>query len=238
MDKYCKVISYCFAPKKKRPFNNKLVFPSHSHSFTRKSDVLPLLLVNLELERSVNPGVPTDTIIVNQDISYIEGNNFLAEINGLKTKTGKIIVETRPNSGYSFGAFDHAYKKYKKHYQGWFFCEDDVLMVEDGYIKKSYDLMRENIAFVAAVSVANKHTYNPHAGGGIGYTNSYYLEQLVGRFGELPHPKSNNHKEAIDFGEIPFTNNFLQINSNYKLLEYNQERMFVFYDELYKNFKL
>jgi hypothetical protein len=250
----CKVIATSFQPKRivRRPNSAVLRFPDHYQDITTQHDALNQIQGIIAFELGQNPGEKLDIIIVNSDCGFREGNEYLDAIDGIQTKYGKIRVLHKPNNnGWSFGAYNYAYEKFKKEYEYWMFTEDDILIGGDKYYFEAMEKLNssEDIAFVAMVKVCD-HSGGQHAGGGIGLTTRKYLDMVVQEHGYLPHFRGVNDEslevrhwraEVIQHGEIPFTNIFTKLG--YVIAPFgNQEewslvknRIIPYYD--YKNGK-
>lgn len=215
-----KVIATCFRSGREVREDSKVVFPAHRQNHIKPEQVLEMLKDIVALELIDDAGAPMDVIIVNNDNSFEEGNQYIESINGLKTKNGKIIAYTRPNIGWSFGAFSDAFLKYRQDYMYWVFTEEDIVVTGEHYFKRLIDRWEEiegvrvPIGYLALVGVI-KHTYGIHCGGGIGFTTRNVLNKLVEKFGHLPHHTSEedpdlslqgNRQKAILNGEVAFTN--------------------------------
>ena len=248
----CKVIATSFSPERiiRRPNDAVLRFPDHYQDIKTSYDALNQIQGIIAFELAQKPGVPLDIIIVNSDCSFREGNEYLDAINGTKTNYGTIRVLHKPNNnGWSFGAFNYAYEKFKNNYEYWMFTEDDILIGGDKYYfeaMEKLDIDKDN-AFVAMVKVCN-HSGGQHAGGGIGLTKTKFLDMVIDKYGCLPHffgkddtflDVQRRRAEVIQHGEIPFTNVYVQLG--YKIVPFgNQEewnllknRILPYYD--YKN---
>ena len=116
--KAVKIIATCFAKRSIRLktylIGDPLGYFGHSQLFKSHDDIINLIKFNISMEKKNNPGIKRrDIIIINNDVGFKRGNNFLKKISGTKIPFGKIIVCNRKNIGMSFGAYDYAYKKFK-----------------------------------------------------------------------------------------------------------------------------
>ena len=96
----CRVIATYFGPRRSHGGSN-------TNSLTG-GDAIRLLTELVEYETTISSGVLKDTIIVNHDFGHETGKKFLEEINGTKTKDGKIITVNRDwneGIGESYGSF-------------------------------------------------------------------------------------------------------------------------------------
>lgn len=236
-----KVIATCFTTKEKRP---QADFPAHPQNINSSVESLDMLRNTLKLEDRYNPGVGMDLIIVNSDSGFVEGNEFIKSINGQKTKWGKIIAYTRPNIGWSFGAFNDAFLLYRSDYKYWLFTEDDIFVGSPDYYKKLVDRWEElenikvPIGYLALLKVV-KHHYGVHCGGGIGFTSRAVLDKVIERNKTLPHyDQENNNKislqknrqQVILEGEVKFTN--IIDDMGFILLDYGKNDSWNLYENL------
>ena len=167
MIKCCKVVVTWFGPRRRFIFD--------------MDDGIDLLKYTVETEKNVDPGpgIELDLVIVNNSSVYEKhkkGNDYLQSINGLKTKTGKIIVIPGDNIGMGFGGYNAAYSNLSSNYDYWFFTEDDFIFWKDGYYRSMVDQIESDssIGFVASIGTAGGDS---HAHGSIGLTKQEYLER-------------------------------------------------------------
>lgn len=208
-----KVISTCFRQKDKRVEINKHVFPEHLQDCEKPLDALEILKYAVEFEDKYPAGEKVDTIIVNNDTGFSEGNEYIRMIDGWNTRNGKIISYTRPNIGWSFGGFNDAFQRFKDGYDYWIFTEDDILIGGDNYAKKLRERFEQikslniPIGYLSLLKVI-RHPYGIHCGGGIGFTSREILEKVMEHFGKLPHHDylNGDKKTTIQEGEVAFTN--------------------------------
>lgn len=130
----------------------------------------------IDLETNLDKGYPTDTIFVINKCGIPELDNYLDKFNNKKTHNGVIKIIQRSNIGLSFGAYLETYHKLKKEYDYWFFCEDDVIIYKDNYIKMFIENLSEDTSFVA-LSPISEHI-KPHCGGGCGLTSTYFMSKV------------------------------------------------------------
>ena len=195
-----KVIAVCFVPRDVRLQSHGT---THAQNLSGPDAVLQMVIKTVEKEREIDPGLPMDTIIVNNDEGFLRGRVFLNTIHGTPTKTGTFRVLHRENYGRSFGAYDYAFKKYKDEYDHWIFSEDDMYFSKNGYAKEYLNVLNnsEDCGFVAAIGVGRStddssydgpkdhqewlnintelHSPTPHAHGGCGLTHKKYLEETI-----------------------------------------------------------
>jgi hypothetical protein len=201
MAKCVKVIACYFGWRRESIFNT----PTDMFSFIEES---------IENEINIENGIETDVILVNNLSGCERGDVYLDSFDGNKTKNGKIIVEKRKNEYGSFGSFYDIFFKYKNKYDYWFFCEDDVLVYRNNYMKDFVDFFNSdnNIGFVCLAPIGSIHG-KKHSGGGCGLTSSKrFLE--VTKENHLQNFIQNSTKENI-YGymeklEVEFTNIYVR----------------------------
>jgi hypothetical protein len=177
-------------------------------------NVIEFLKLMIENEINIENGVLTDVIIINNNCNKIESNNILNSYHNFETKNGKIIVENRDNKGGSFGGYYDMFLKYKDDYDYWFFCEDDVLIYKNGYIKDFIEFLNsdDNLGFISLAPISI--SYHPkHSGGGCGLTstNKFLRSRSID---EIEHflkitSSLNEGYETLEKYEIMFTNKFI-----------------------------
>jgi RimJ/RimL family protein N-acetyltransferase len=154
-------------------------------------DMWPLLHFLLEKERTVDPGCPTDTLLVYNRAGVEEHGDqaewikrcedLLYGSEGASTAGGKIRLIVRENVGLSFGAYNHAFSRNADDYDYWLFTEDDQVLVRDRYFVTGINQMKADpeIGFVAIVGVSEEQQYPPHAHGGVGISSRWVLKDVV-----------------------------------------------------------
>lgn len=168
----------------------------------------------------INPGDAMDTIVVLHDHGDPRAVEYIKSLDGRPTRYGLIKVLIRPwenGIGASFKSFDYAYQHFRDEYEGWIFDEDNVWMVDSGYLtsaKKQFEeaaRTNDNVAFLGmmrcqphivvfnedgtvsggrAISKEERRNYAHsiwHAHGGCGYTTRHYLDKVVDKLGHLPY---------------------------------------------------
>lgn len=141
-------------------------------------------------ELSLENGYPTDVYLIVNNCDNLSSDNFLSKYNNIKTKNGTLKVINRENIGGSFGAYLDTYSKYQNKYKYWFFCEDDVFIYKNNYIKVFIDYLeqnKENVSFVSLSPISQNHPI--HCGGGCGLTSTdimkeYYSKETIDKFFE------------------------------------------------------
>lgn len=177
-------------------------------------NIFDFLLLNIENEISIDNGMPTDVFLINNDIGNIELNEKLMKYNGVKTINGEIIVKNRPNLCGSFGAYYETFLYHKNEYDYWFFCEDDVLIFKQNYIKLFSDFLdsSDDIGFISLAPMS-KGSYPLHSGGGCGMTStekfikSRGVNYMVNYLTQCP---KNTDYSFLENSEIDFTNAFVR----------------------------
>ena len=228
VEKCCKVIATYFGPRR-----TGIVHGDTGTGIDKTSNTdstIHILDRVVYLERDLHSGVFNDTIIVNHDISSENKDNrpleYLDSIDGTPTRTGVIKVLNRSwdrGIGASFKSFSHAYSVYRDQYKYWFFTEDNVLQLKNGYFKKAvYQLDSDpTIGFVCAyryTSVKNNPHPCPHCHGGCGASTRYNLNKLFNKYGHLPYSPYPRDAQSLseswyrsqeEDGEVMFTHKFL-----------------------------
>jgi hypothetical protein len=127
----CKVVATYFGPRRRVP--------------SGVDETIALLKLVVARDKKVDAGRPMDTVLVNHDVSEIVpaaqvGREWLDAIDGQKTRNGHIRVLHRPwqhGIGGSFASFNFAFAAFRDEYEYWFFTEDDVMPVADGYFEQA-----------------------------------------------------------------------------------------------------
>jgi len=243
--KNCKVIATCFVGKRVQEFTqiagNPPLMIYHAQNFPTAESVLDLIKLNIEQEKTVDPGVPCDTIIVNNDVGWSKGNEYLDAVNNTAIHSGILRVLHCENWGRSFGAYNGAYQKFKNEYDYWIFTEDDILINGHNYYKIALDNFNryENTGFVALQGVSidgldgesGEHAKHAHSGAGL--THVKILNELNAKLGKLPHcdkNESQDYLECIRNGEIAFTNEILRLGYDLRTVESDYPLYWFAYD--------
>lgn len=200
-----------------------------------------LLEFSLGQERKVDPGCPTDTLLVynrnepdTTDMKTAEWvskcENLLASVDGESTRRGRMRLVTRENTGLSFGAYNYAFEQFAGEYDYWLFTEDDQVMIRDGYYGKAIDQMQidPTVGFVAIVGVSPNRSHPPHAHGGVGVSSREILREVKAANpctlhpeGHLPYHISQAYENQESLGEIRFTNSIHKIG--YRLIDLDMD---------------
>lgn len=214
--KCCKVIATCFTA---REFRLTYEFPHHRQLYADNESVLKM--VQDAVNNDIDGGIAFDTIIVNNDVNFRKGNEYLKSINDTPSKNGRFIVLTRPNLGGGFGAFNHAFEM--TDYDYYLFTEDDMTfpVTEYYWLGLKRFISVKNCGFLALIKVI-QHKYGVHAAGGTGISSREILTKLHNKYGMLPNSnKPWDHQEVIVEGEVAFTNKLFQMG--YKLSDYEDK---------------
>jgi hypothetical protein len=201
MPKCCKVIVTSYSPRKERL--DKLP-PHHNQRGRTPLEVHEILKTIVDLEQAIDPGMAMDTIIVNNNSGFLSGNKYLESINGISIKRGKLIVLHRENYGYSFAGYNHAFSLFRSSYNTWMFAEDDLLLVENGYMRICFDLLRQNkeAGFISLIDQDPPFRIPS----GLGATKTSVLREIVRQHGCLPHCplRDANYANTMEYGEKRF----------------------------------
>jgi hypothetical protein len=231
MARNCKVIATCFVGRVVREnttvCGNPPGFFNHSQNFPNEESVLDLIKLNYDLECRTDPGVECDTIIVNNEVGWHKGDDFLASINNADTFSGKLKVINRKNCGRAFGGYNEVFEVFKDDYDYWIFTEDDILINGKEYFRICIDEFEAepNIGFMAIQGLSSLGLYRKiilHAHGGVGITHINVLNRLYNELGSLPHCKENDAQDyasIIEKGEIAFTNLIFQLGYNLRTVK-------------------
>ena len=185
-------------------------------------NTIEFLKIMIENEINIDNGISTDVIIINNDSNNVPNNQILNLYHNSKTKNGKILVETRENKGGSFGAYYDMFLKYKDIYDYWFFCEDDVLIFENEYMRNFIDFINtdENIGFVSLAPISKDPSYPKHSGGGCGLTSTEKLlrSRSIAEIEFFLNKTSsfNENYHILEQYEVMFTNKFIQAKMDIK----------------------
>jgi hypothetical protein len=203
MSKCAKIICTYFGRRRTGTYNN----PKDMKSFFLKM---------MENEVSIDMGIETDIILVNNDCGIVSVNEGVNSFNNKKTRNGKVIVEQRENIGGSFGSYFDMFTKYLSEYDYFFFCEDDHIIFKEGYMKDFVDFIDsdDKVGYVALapITLPGLNGLPVHSGGGIGLTstkkfNMIYGENSICNFRhEMTHGQSYDKLQKY---ESRFNSNFI-----------------------------
>jgi len=228
--KCCKVITTCFIGRDVRENTSRCGHPklwvTHSQNFPTKGSVIGLVALNFTLDREVDPGIPTDLIIVNngaKEINYGPGNDFLDTLNGGEIHSGRVrVIHRDVNIGRSFGGYNAAFEKFREEYDYFIFTEDDIVLHAHNYAKVLVEDFESDVkvGFVAAQGISRGP--REHAHGGCGLSSTKVLSEVYNKLGKLPFhadPKTQTFKNMCHRGEVPFT--FEIQEAGYRLIQTN-----------------
>jgi hypothetical protein len=187
-----------------------------THVYNNPKDMMSFFLKMMKNEVSIDMGIETDVILVNNDCGKLEINEGVNRFNNNKTKNGKVIVEQRENIGGSFGAYFDMFKKYSTEYDYFFFCEDDHIIFKEGYMKDFVDFIDsdEKVGYVALapVTLPGLNGLQVHSGGGIGLTSTKNFNMIYGEQSEYNFRNEMKHNQPYHFlqnYESRFNANFI-----------------------------
>ena len=227
--KAAKVIATSFAKRSFRPktylIGDPLGYFGHSQIFRNGDDVINLIKFNIAIEKKNKPGIERrDLIIINNDIGFKKGNNYLKKISGTKIPFGKIIVCNRKNIGMSFGAYDYAFRKFKNDYDYFLFTEDDTIIFKNNYFKTGIDIFRSNkkagfLAYIHSTKVDKSYYKRLNLNknnaischGATGLSSKEILKKVFNKHGRIPHYRGNNYQKCITYGEVGFPNSIVKL---------------------------
>ena len=186
------------------------------------SNIFDFVKLMIENELTIDNGIDTDVVFVINESNDTEHRDYMLTLNGKETKNGKFIIETRHNKKGSFGAYYDMFLKYKDNYDYFFFCEDDVLIDRNHYMKEFVDFCDSDgyVGFVSLAPIYVGRTYPKHSGGGCGLTSKekFLIANPVDFINDfLNDPKKdtiNASYEKLTKLEIEFTNRFVLKNMN------------------------
>lgn len=241
--KIAKVLSTCFKRGRVREKTELLGDPpgyfSHSQNFTTVKETIELLNYQLEMEKKFPPGIERDIIIVNSDVGSLEGNSYISKLNGKKIIDGKIVTFSRNNIGLSYGAYSDAFLKFRKNYDFFLFIEDDLVTAKKDYLKIGINKWQQTdkCGFIAYYGLSKVHpgwwekaelnkTNAISAYSGCGLSSANVLNEIVDKFGFLPHnTKGTEHEDSIAYGEIGISKCIIDLG--YKLTELRDEILII-----------
>lgn len=182
-------------------------FPQHDQNVPIRGAILAMLGVLISKERTTDAGMEMDTIIINNDTGFIDGNEYLEHVNNTKTLDGIIRTFTRGNIGGALGGWDYAFKLLKAEYDYWIFTEDDISIGWPAYFAElalRFKVM-EKAGYMALIGIKSDHPLGKHAHGAVGFTSTEVLNKVIDTYGSLPYPKGAWNKTAyILEGETKF----------------------------------
>lgn len=216
--KVAKIISTTCAP---RTVREKTIlagspprYSTGSQNYVKREDVINLINLILKEESKSDPGTNVDLIIVNNSIGDTIFDNFIDQFHNTSYTNGKIFVVKSNNIGWSFGAYNAGFKKFKNNYDYFIFTEDDTLITRDNYASYAIDLFERihNCGFVSYTGLSKSAfgkvgTETLHAHGGVGLSSKEVLTKVLKKNKNLPFCNNNSsYRKIILDGEVRFTN--------------------------------
>jgi len=223
--KFLKIISSSFHARGVREHStligNPLGFFGHSQKFTSEDDIIKLLKFNLSYENKIDPGYKRDILIVSSNSKkFDKGKEFLESIHDSKIQNGSLYTMMRENMGYSFGAYNAGFQRYKDDYDFFIFQEDDLISYIPNYLKIALKIWNETpncgfVPFISATKVDRSHRkalgikrneiVSCH--GGHGMSSRDVLKKVSSKFNGLPFNKKDDQAyiDHLRDGEIMFT---------------------------------
>jgi hypothetical protein len=214
-------------------------------------DTYQMLEFLIHKEKTLDQGCEYDTLLVYNKLQNkldIDGEIWLRKcelllqsINDTPTKCGKFILEPRENVGFSFGAFNYAFQKYKHLYDYWLFSEDDQIIVVDNCYAQAIRQFetRKHIGCVAIVGVTTYYQYQTHVGGGVGIYSRDVLRDVLRHNKTRAYPNgclqhfvgpTYHLQEAL--GEIRFSNIVYELG--YYLIDHDWINIYVSWGHYYR----
>ncbi len=198
-------------------------FGKRRFEFNTPKNIMEYLVESINNEILIENGIDTDVVYINNDNDSLSDNKTLESYNNTKTKNGKIIVDNRQNINGSFGAYYDMALKYKNDYDYFFFCEDDVIIYKENYLREFIDFLNSDneIGFVSLAPISNLSYIPLHSGGGCGLTSKDIFfkvnsEESINNFLNANDKRFfHNNYEKLQSLEVEFTNAFCR--SGYQL---------------------
>lgn len=237
--KTCKIIATCFNERKVR--NRKqpnwiVEWPSHIQFGFSSSGVLNMLKDIILLEKHVDTGVQMDTILINNDVGFTEGNEYVTNLNKQNTRTGILYSFTKANIGGQFGAYDYAFDIFPN-YDYYLLSEDDIVVTGDKYYKKLIELAG-NYCY-ALLGIEEHPNWHIHATGAMLLLPRLVLSDMKQKYGALPYPISNDQMERITHGEVAFSERIHELGYDFIYKgshEWNLDNFCIPYRELIEKY--
>lgn len=202
----CRVIVCCFLDGR----------DSRNNSPPSKKAGLNFLKKIIETENNIESSISYDLIIVNHDTGFLEGNQYIYNLNNTSFKHGKIKTITTNNFGISFDGYNTAFKTFENDYENWIFSEDDHVLFFNNYysifLNEYESNINNNIGFLAFAPISNLNNYPVHSGGGFGLCKTKDLRMVANLYNNnLPCKRIGM---SIRQSEIYFTHSFIRIGKN------------------------
>ncbi len=119
-----------------------------------------------------------------EDISSI---NEIIELTPKQIQTTPVEIIFRQNKGFSYGAWNNAFVKYRDKFDYYIFNEDDYFLVDDNfddYLVNSFNKYK-NCGYFCGVAYEEDY-YPTHAANCFGITSSKILNEIYSKHGKLP----------------------------------------------------
>ena len=230
MEKYCKINTTAFNPKKTiKEWGGVDSWPFHGQDLHSPKLYRQMIDTLFDVERDTDPGVDMDSYMV---VYKDEGNEWVNweqyDNQPIKRGTFHVIFEERDGGNYQM--FNKAYQLLRNDYDWFIFTCDDIMVFGDQYYKRFLERWaeEENIGYLALQGGGDNPTeteQQSHVQGSIGMTSKKILEEVCAiNGGELPHPKTEpwTQDANIHEGEIPFTHKILELG--YRFYNYDGEK--------------
>jgi hypothetical protein len=180
-----------------------------------KNDKLFFLKKQIEKLHQVKHSI--NTIIFNFNIR-VEDYFLVSEIFKLTPKFiqgSKVEINIRENYGMSYAAWSDIFMKYQSKYDYYIFNEDDYFFVEDNwddYLVKKFESFT-NCGYLCMVSREGQDwcNFKKHAGHATGISSFRILNQVVQKYGELPHSKKGDYHSVEQEGQINQSNSVIEL---------------------------
>jgi hypothetical protein len=153
-----------------------------------------------------------------EDISYL---NTILDLCPKQIQDTPVELIFRQNKGFSYGAWNDVFKKYREEFDYYIFNEDDYFIADDNfddYLVKSFN-QYQNCGYFCGVAYEQDY-YPTHAANCFGITSSKILNEIYQKHGKLPgemdtYPEMGqlDHSKAyIDLGY-----EFYDLRETYKI---------------------
>jgi len=198
--KVCYIINFYFGERRNR------VTPIYNE------DRLCFLKKHIELLNKLKHNM--DKVIFNFNVDpsdYSTVNNAL-KITPKKINKTNIEVKLRQNFGMSYGAWSDNFIDNKDEYDYFIFNEDDYFFIIDYFdqILVNKFESKENSGYLCGLVLETK-IHPLHAAHATGISSNKVLSEVVKKFGELPHNKSNDYGLVQTNSQVRQTNSMVEM---------------------------
>lgn len=200
-NKVCYIIAFYFGERRSR-------------YHTQQNDKLFLLKKHIELLSDLNHSITKIIFNFNTEKDHYSIINDAIKIIPKKIQNSEVEIVIRENIGMSYGAWSDSYLKNKDQYDYFIFNEDDYFFVIDEFDKILITKFSEKINPGYLCGLVVSDSLNTHAGISTGISSNKVLSQVVEKYGELPHVKSNNYKLVEVGSQIEQTNCIVRLGYN------------------------